>query len=53
MKKPNDEFFGEEETKRRVAAALRGARIAGAQHKETVTPTRTKPQRKKRRKAKP
>jgi len=44
--------FSEEETRRRFEAALRGARIAGPQHKESVTPKQTKPQRKKRKKAK-
>jgi hypothetical protein len=40
--------YTEEETQRRFVAALRGARIAGAQHVESVTPKRSKPQRKKR-----
>jgi hypothetical protein len=44
--------FSEADTKRRFEAALRGARIAGSQHKESVTPKPVKPQRKKRRKAK-
>lgn len=40
--------FTPEEAKRRFEAALRGARIAGPQHVESVTPKRAKPQRKKR-----
>jgi hypothetical protein len=43
------ERFGSEETTRRFEAVLRGARIAGAQHKESVTPKKRKAQRKKRR----
>jgi hypothetical protein len=43
--KENDQF-GPEETKRRMEAALKGARIAGPQHK-IVTPKRKKAQRKK------
>jgi len=42
------EKFSAEETRHRFEAALRGARIAGSQHKESVTPKRPKPQRKKR-----
>jgi len=42
--------YTEEETRRRFEAALRGARLAGPQHKEIVTPKRTKTQRKKRKK---
>jgi hypothetical protein len=38
------------ETEKRFEAALRGARIAGSQHRESVTPKSAKPQRKKRRK---
>jgi hypothetical protein len=41
------ERYDEQETRRRFEAALRGARIAGPQHVENVTPKRTKPQRKK------
>jgi hypothetical protein len=44
--------YTEEETQRRFEAALRGARIAGPMHKESVTPKRVSPQRKKRKKAK-
>lgn len=44
--------FSKEEAKARFEAALRGARIAGPRHKESVTPKRTKPQRKKRKKTK-
>jgi hypothetical protein len=46
---PQDKF-GDEEAQQRFEAALRGARIAGSQHKESVTPKRAKPQRKKRKK---
>jgi hypothetical protein len=42
------ERFSDEETRRRFETALRGARLAGPQHKESVTPKRPKPQRKKR-----
>jgi hypothetical protein len=41
-----DDKFDKEETERRFFAALRGARLAGPQHKESVTPKRPKPQRK-------
>ena len=47
MAKPN-ENYSEQETQKRFEAALRGARIAGAQHKECVTPKKAAPQRKKR-----
>jgi hypothetical protein len=40
--------YTEEETRQRFETALRGARIAGPQHVESVTPKRAKPQRKKR-----
>jgi len=46
-KKPDQESYGETETRERFEAALRGARIAGPKHKESLTPKRTKPQRKK------
>jgi hypothetical protein len=36
--KNSDQSFTPAETSRRVEAALRGARIAGPQHKESVTP---------------
>lgn len=42
------EQFSERETRERFVAALRGARVAGPQHKETVTPKQPMPQRKKR-----
>jgi hypothetical protein len=42
--------FTSDEAKLRFEAALRGARIAGPQHKESVTPKRAKMQRKKRQK---
>lgn len=41
-----------EEIKRRFETALRGARTAGPQHAESVTPKKRKAQRKKRKKAK-
>jgi hypothetical protein len=40
--------YTEEEARQRFEAALRGARIAGPQHKGSVTLKRPKPQRKKR-----
>jgi hypothetical protein len=46
----SDDGYSKEEAQQRFEAALRGARIAGAQHKESVTPKRPKPQRKKREK---
>jgi hypothetical protein len=42
--------YSADETKRRFEAALRGARIAGPRHVESVPPKKGKPQRKKRRK---
>jgi hypothetical protein len=42
----NDDQHSGEEARKRFEAALRGARIAGAQHKESMTPKRPKPQRK-------
>lgn len=45
--KDNSERFEPEETRRRFEAALRGARIAGPKHKESVTPKRRGPQRRK------
>jgi hypothetical protein len=44
--------FSEKEARRRFEAALKGARIAGPQHKESVTPKRPKPQRKKKQRTK-
>lgn len=44
--------FSEAETKHRFEAALRGARIAGPKHNESLTPKRVRTQRKKRKKAK-
>jgi hypothetical protein len=40
-----NEEFPAKEAKDRFEAALRGARIAGPQHKESVTPKATKKQR--------
>jgi hypothetical protein len=48
MDSKSEERFSEQETSKRFEAALRGARVAGPQHKESVTPKRDKPQRKKR-----
>jgi hypothetical protein len=48
--KGKDEAFTLKETRLRFEAALRGARIAGPQHVESVTPKHAKPQRKKRKK---
>jgi hypothetical protein len=45
--KNKPETFTPEETKRRFEAALHGARLAGPQHNESVTPKRAKPQQKK------
>jgi hypothetical protein len=42
----DQEEYGTKEAKRRFEAALRGARIAGPQHKVSVTPKRPKVQRK-------
>jgi hypothetical protein len=50
MNKRPDEKYSETETKARFEAALRGARLAGPRHQESVTPKRAKPQRKKKRK---
>jgi hypothetical protein len=44
--------FSEAETQKRMEAALRGARIAGPKHKESVTPKRRGPQQRKPKKAK-
>jgi len=52
MSKPNTDQYSDEETQRRFQAALRGARLAGPKHNESLTPKRVRPQRKKRKKAK-
>jgi len=44
--------FNKEEAKARFEAALRGARIAGPKHKESVTPKRRGPQQRRIKKAK-
>lgn len=44
MASKKDEF-GPEETRKRMEAALRGARIAGPKHRESVTPKRKGAQR--------
>ena len=51
-KRLDEDHYSARETDERVAAALRGARIAGSQHRESVTPKRPKPQQKKRPKTK-
>jgi hypothetical protein len=48
----NSTEFSQEETQRRMEAALRGARIAGPKPNETLTPTSVKARRKKRKKVK-
>jgi hypothetical protein len=53
MDSKSPDKFSDRETQRRFEAALRGARIAGPQHKESVTPKRVKPQRKKHKARKP
>jgi hypothetical protein len=40
-----EDKFTDQEVRRRFEAALRGARIAGPQHKKSVTPKRGKAQR--------
>jgi hypothetical protein len=45
---PSKDTYSKQEAARRFEAALRGARIAGPQHRESVTPKRAKVQRKKR-----
>ena len=50
-KDAKDETYDAAEAQHRFEAALRGARIAGPQHIESVTPKWTRPQRKKRKKA--
>jgi hypothetical protein len=47
MKRPKSIGFTVEETRQRFEAALRGARIAGPKHKESVTPKRRGPQQRK------
>jgi hypothetical protein len=47
MPHKKDERYSAEETQIRFAAALRGARIAGAQHKESASPKKAKARRKK------
>jgi hypothetical protein len=44
--------FDDNEAKTRFEMALRGARIAGPKHNESLTPKRVRPQQKKRKKAK-
>ena len=49
MNKHNEEY-GPKVTRERFEAALRGARIAGPKHKESVTPKRKRKQSKKQKK---
>jgi hypothetical protein len=51
MESKSDGRFSDAEARKRFEAALRGARIAGAQHKESATPKKRKAQRKKRKKS--
>jgi hypothetical protein len=44
--------FSADEARQRFEAALRGARIAGPKHKQSVTPKRRKSKRKKQQKTK-
>ena len=46
------EEYSQKETQERFEAALRGARIAGPQHKFIVTPKRSKTQQKRKKLAK-
>ena len=46
MTKTHDDQFSGREAQRRFEAALRGARIAGPQHKTSVAPKRKKAKRK-------
>jgi len=52
INKDSGGMFPIEESKRRFEAALRGARLAGPKHNESLTPKRTRKQSKKRKKAK-
>jgi hypothetical protein len=45
------EHYSEQESQRRFEAALRGARLAGPKHNESLTPKRVRPQQKKRKAA--
>jgi hypothetical protein len=47
-RKSNPTEYTEEEAQRRFEAALRGARIAGPKHNESLTPKRVRAQPKKR-----
>jgi hypothetical protein len=44
MAKASADQFSDDETKRRFETALRGARIAGPRHVESVTPKKAKSQ---------
>ena len=50
--KQNVESYSPKEAKARFEAALRGARIAGPKHNESLTPKRDRAQRGKRKKTK-
>lgn len=47
MAKKQEDKFSEAETQKRFEAALRGARIAGAKHRETPRKAKVKSSRKK------
>jgi len=48
----NNEQYNSDEARKRFEAALRGARIAGPKHNESLTPKRLRKQSKKRKKSK-
>jgi hypothetical protein len=50
MSQSTEEKYSPDETRKRFDAALRGARIAGPKHNESLTPKRVRKQRKKRKK---
>jgi hypothetical protein len=52
MNTKEGEHYSKEESRKRFDAALRGARIAGPKHNESLTPKRVRKQRKKRTKVK-
>jgi hypothetical protein len=51
-KRKVEDRYSENETQRRFETALRGARIAGPKHKESMTPKRRGPQQRRIKKAK-
>jgi hypothetical protein len=52
MDSKSGEQFTEEEARKRFETALRGARLAGPKHNESLTPKRARTQRKKSKKTK-